>query len=118
MPDRQLMQPGMPLEAHITEKGVLQLLMDVRFLRDTLAGGRPRSQDRDSADDSAQFAVRERGDDFGRLEAQLQASTSAETYQACRYASECHITAATTSPSKPWTSNILAFSSSRDYTAC
>ncbi len=38
----QLLQPGGALSARgVSEKGVLQLLMDVRFIRDVLVGGRP-----------------------------------------------------------------------------
>lgn len=33
--------PGQTLEGRLSEKGVLQLLLDVRLLRDVLAGGRP-----------------------------------------------------------------------------
>jgi hypothetical protein len=33
--------PGQTLQGRLSEKGVLQLLLDVRLLRDVLAGGRP-----------------------------------------------------------------------------
>ncbi len=38
---RDALQLGSPLDRAITEKGVLQLLFDLRFLRNSLAGGRP-----------------------------------------------------------------------------
>jgi hypothetical protein len=38
---RQLLEPGSASSRPISEKGVLQLLLDVRLLRDALAGGRP-----------------------------------------------------------------------------
>ena len=37
------LRPGGTLGSRISEKGALQLLFDVRFLRDVLAGGRPLS---------------------------------------------------------------------------
>ncbi|KAK9841813.1 hypothetical protein WJX81_004723 [Elliptochloris bilobata] len=39
------LQLGTALDRGLTEKGVLQLLLDVRFLRDALAGGRPAPPD-------------------------------------------------------------------------
>lgn len=36
-----MLQLGSPLDRAITEKGVLQLLFDARFLSNALAGGRP-----------------------------------------------------------------------------
>ncbi|KAK9803223.1 hypothetical protein WJX73_005829 [Symbiochloris irregularis] len=57
-----------------TEKGLLQLLMDVRFLHDTLAGGRPRqpapAQPAHSASPSS--SGREQEGEYRQLEAQLQ----------------------------------------------
>ncbi|CAL8464776.1 g4311 [Coccomyxa elongata] len=38
---RDALQLGSPLDRAVTEKGVLQLLFDLRFLRNSLAGGRP-----------------------------------------------------------------------------
>lgn len=38
---KALLQPGAPLSVQLSDRGVLQLLMDVRFIRDVLAGGRP-----------------------------------------------------------------------------
>jgi hypothetical protein len=40
---RQLLEPGSSSSRTISEKGVLQLLLDVRLLRDMLAGGRPHN---------------------------------------------------------------------------
>ena len=38
---REALQLGSPLDRAATEKGVLQLLFDARFLANALAGGRP-----------------------------------------------------------------------------
>lgn len=39
-----LTPPGGQLSARVSEKGVLQLLLDLRFTRDVLAGGRPHTR--------------------------------------------------------------------------
>ena len=67
MCDRQVLQL-----ANLTERGVLQLLMDVRFLKDALAGRKPQGQTSDSGADGEQAATAQRMQEFGELEAALQ----------------------------------------------
>ena len=71
---RQVLQAGSATEAGLTEKGLLQLLMDVRFLKEALAGGRPAQRGTPDAptDDSAKSAVVQRMQDFAQLETELQ----------------------------------------------
>lgn len=70
------MQLGTALDRALTEKGVLQLLLDVRFMRDALAGGRPAPPDggprgAPAGDSAADLAARKRA--YADLEASLQA---------------------------------------------
>ena len=72
---REALQLGTALDRALTEKGVLQLLLDVRFMRDALAGGRPAPPDGNSGgapagDPAADPAVRKRA--YADLEASLQ----------------------------------------------
>jgi len=76
---RDALRLGTALDRGLTEKGVLQLLLDVRFLRNALAGGRPAPPDAGPAGgaappaqgDGAALAQRKRA--FADLEASLQA---------------------------------------------
>lgn len=49
-PCRGALQLGRPLDRTVTEKGVLQLLFDARFLSKALAGGRPPAPEYAGAD--------------------------------------------------------------------
>lgn len=67
----------MAANASFTEKGLLQLLMDVRFLHDALAGGRPQDTTSPPAALPGQSsvpapAVRQREAEYRQLEGQLQ----------------------------------------------
>ena len=68
---RASLEPGTALEQRITEKGVLQLLFDIRFLRDMLAGGRPPA-DGTTSDAAQEAAVAQRKAAFADLESGLQ----------------------------------------------
>ena len=96
---RDALQLGTALDRALTEKGVLQLLLDVRFMRDALAGGRPAPpgggpQGPPAGDIAADLAARKRA--HADLEASLQArcpipyfrygilNVHHEWYQTCR----------------------------------
>ena len=71
---REVLQIGSPLDQRVTEKGVLQLLFDARFLRDALA-----SSPADSSADSAAAGSRPPAETkraFAALEASLQVLVS------------------------------------------
>ena len=82
---RDALRLGTALDRGLTEKGVLQLLMDVRFLRDALAGGRPGTADGGSGgtpappatSDSRALAERKRA--YVELETSLQVGRSGFT---------------------------------------
>jgi hypothetical protein len=64
---------GRDLDRAVTEKGVLQLLYDLRFLRNALAGGRPPQPDLHAAGGAAAAAVlSQRKRAFAELENSLQ----------------------------------------------
>lgn len=73
---RNALQLGSQLDRAITEKGVLQLLFDLRFLRNTLAGGRPPQPDQAAATAggraSVGAALSQRKRAFTELESSLQ----------------------------------------------
>ena len=68
---RASLEPGTALEQRISEKGVLQLLFDIRFLRDVLAGGKPPA-DATTSDAAQDAAVAQRKAAFAELESGLQ----------------------------------------------
>ena len=77
---RDVLRLGSPLDRAISEKGVLQLLFDLRFLRNSLAGGRPAAADaapasyarpaRSGAPSTAALSQRKRA--FSDVESALQ----------------------------------------------
>ncbi len=79
-----MLQLGSPLDRAVTEKGVLQLLFDLRFLRNTLGGGRPLQPYQDAASRpgsaigaggaSVGAALSQRKRAFAELESSLQVS--------------------------------------------
>ncbi len=76
---RDALRLGTALDRGLTEKGVLQLLLDVRFLRNALAGGRPALPDAGPPGGAALpaqgngAALVQRKRAFADLEASLQA---------------------------------------------
>ncbi len=68
------MSSNSQLDKGLTEKGVLQLLFDLRFLHDVLAAGRPASlfEDVSGADVEAKTEVAAVRQAFEDLESQLQ----------------------------------------------
>lgn len=87
---RDVLRLGNSLDRAITEKGVLQLLFDLRFLRNSLAGGRPAAADagpaanarlaRSGVPSTAALSQRKRA--FSDVESALQVG-SAKPYAYC-----------------------------------
>ncbi len=81
---RDALQLGSFLDRAVTEKGVLQLLFDLRFLRNSLAGGRPAAaaisggvpSASSSAPSSAALSQRKRA--FTDVESSLQVRLPAD----------------------------------------
>ena len=72
---RAALEPGTALEQRLTEKGVLQLLFDIRFLRDVLAGGKPPA-DGSTSDAAQEAAIAQRKAAFADLESGLQVTSA------------------------------------------
>lgn len=76
---RAMLDPESQLSSKITEKGILQLLFDLRFLQDVLSGGRPVQSGDESAPEwqqakeKTQMEISEQQRGFDALEMNLQA---------------------------------------------
>lgn len=74
---RAALSPGSGLDKGLTEKGILQLLFDLRFLYEVLSAGRPAlvSAAHEEAKLAGNAEVTALRQSFGALESQLQVKT-------------------------------------------
>lgn len=78
---RTALKAGSQLDSKLSEKGVLQLLFDLRFLRDLLSSGKPAatSNGSEQAQEKVASDIKDQQEAFEAIESDLQARTHSRT---------------------------------------